>query len=65
MHKDVEELEDKFNEDENRDVQYSTPLMKKNAIEISRIPLQEALKNGNGNQFIKSMVINFSCFLVS
>ena len=32
-----------------------TPLLKKNAVEISRIPLQEALKNGNGiknNEFV-------------
>ena len=27
-----------------------TPLLKKNVVEISRIPLQEAVKNGNGMQ---------------
>ena len=33
-----------------------TPLLTKNAVEISRIPLQEAVKNGNGKTY-KSMQI--------
>ena len=35
-----------------------TPLLKKNAVEISRIPLQEALKNGNGTKYNRFKYIN-------
>jgi hypothetical protein len=35
-----------------------TPLLKKNAVEISRIPLQEALKNGNGIKYNEFININ-------
>ena len=38
-----------------------TPLLKKNVVEISRIPLQEAVKNGNGKAYSLKISLKYCC----